>query len=204
MSDDMTAPVNPLVGELQTVQTYTTKDGLTDTQGKVVTRGLAITVWRACDDSKPLRYALTHLATGLAAITKRCGKHIEDAAAAAAAVDIDWTIPDKDDIAAAVKESGFIGSLNKEIGWLCDDHCVGDGPKPPLWEVSCSTCGWVSDVDDGPYTAAEAKRMAADHECEPEMSIRPPGGNWTDPWLVNDDGTVQDVSGGKVPEAATS
>lgn len=186
-------PVNPLTGDLIPVRVYG-KNTWTDAEGKLVTPGLAIT--RTADSDGPARFNLTHLGTGRAATLRRCGKHILDAAQLATEIGIDWTITDMDEITAAVKATSFAEDVKQRIGWMCDTHCVGDGPKPLVWSVSCSTCHWYSG-DDGeePFTAAEAKEVADEHRCEPEMSIRHPvTGKWHDPWLVNKDGTVRDLS----------
>lgn len=189
----LAAPINPLAGDLEPIRVYSTvSKSLVDTEGKVVTPGLAIS---SANDSVPARFNLTHLGSGLAAVHRRCGQHILDAAQLAVESGIDWTIPDKNTITAAIKPTTFAVDLRERTGWMCDDHCVGDGPKPPAWSVSCSTCHWVSEDDDSPLSVADAKRMADDHECEPEMSIRNPAtGVWHATWLVNDDGTVRDVS----------
>jgi hypothetical protein len=191
MSADEPVVVDPLTGELSPVRVHSTKNGWTDTNGKIVVPGLAIT--RSADSS--VRYSITHLGSGLDAVSRRCGQHILDAAELAAESGIDWTVTGKEEIATAVTASTFVADLRGRIGWLCADHCAGDGPKPPQWEVSCSTCGWVSEDDDGLFTAADAKRVADDHDCEPEMSIKDPAtGRWHAVWLVNDDGTVRDAS----------
>jgi hypothetical protein len=49
---------------------------------------------------------------------------------------------------------------------------------PQGWRVRCNTCDWeYEDDDDGPLSPAEARQMAYDHECEPEVRLAPPSGD---------------------------
>jgi hypothetical protein len=87
----------------------------------------------------------------------------------------------------------------KPIEDVACPHCAGTAPAPdetPSWSVRCKTCDWEyeDEYDEGPLTAAEAKQMADDHECEPWVEIRPPGmkDGWMSPRLVNKDGSLVD------------
>lgn len=64
--------------------------------------------------------------------------------------------------------------------------CAGTdtaAPPAPAWQVRCSTCDWEyeDEYNEGPLDEAAAKRMASDHECEPEVELLPPG---ADKWVA--------------------
>lgn len=55
--------------------------------------------------------------------------------------------------------------------------CAGTATEPaPTWRVGCNTCywEWEDDYDEGPLSQKEAKRIADDHECEPDTWVREP------------------------------
>jgi hypothetical protein len=68
-----------------------------------------------------------------------------------------------------------------------------DKPASPSWRVRCNTCywEWEDEFDEGPLSPKDAKSMAHDHECEPEVEIAPPSGEkWFHPYDVSDEGVV--------------
>jgi len=69
-----------------------------------------------------------------------------------------------------------------------------DEQEGPGWRVYCRTCHWEYDEDeDETLTPKEAKQVAYDHHCDPEVEIAPPAGDkWYDPFHVNDDGTLRE------------
>jgi hypothetical protein len=72
--------------------------------------------------------------------------------------------------------------------------CAGF-PKTPEtgWRVGCHTCDWVwqDEYNEGPLAPKEAKGMANDHECEPDVWIAPPSGDRKfQSYEVNDDGSL--------------
>lgn len=167
------APTDPLAGDLQTVHVVNprTANGFHQTRGRVVAPGLAITASADTDQPHPNRYRLTHLPTGLALGTPHCGVHIHAAVQVAVGSGIGWTAG-KDTVTAAAQQIGLAQQLRP---LLCRRWCDGDGPKPPSWGVSCTTCGWQSDEDrDGPLDADDARRLADDHMCEPDVHLEPP------------------------------
>lgn len=77
--------------------------------------------------------------------------------------------------------------------------CAGNAEPPekeaPGWRVRCNTCDWEreDEYDEGPLTPKEAKYMARDHECEPQVEIAPPTGDtWYADWQVKDDGSLHE------------
>lgn len=79
---------------------------------------------------------------------------------------------------------------------LCDNYRNGCPGDPEPWLVRCNTCDWEFDPEeDGEdcVTAKDAKRLAADHECEPWLEINGPGvGKWVPLNSLNDDSTTHD------------
>ena len=182
-----TSPVNPLTGGLASVKVSSRRDesGFREVQGLVVAPGLAITPHSDNGGGKkPDRYLLTHIPSGLSAGTTFCGVHVQQAAKAAAESGVDWTV-DKTAVVDAIKASdGLIPAL---FHVRCADWCDGDGPKPASWNVRCSTCDWEydpeDDIDEGPLTYEEARRMGRDHECEPFIEISAPDtSEWHPDW----------------------
>lgn len=181
-----TEPVNPLAGDLTTVQVAPSRSGdqRIEVQGIVIAPGLAITPHLDNGGKKPNRYRLTHMPSGLAAGTNHCGVHVQQAAKAAIDAGIDWTV-DKDAVVATIKaQDGLIGVL---FNLRCRDWCAGDGPEPPSWSVRCSTCDWQydpeDDFDEGPLTFEDASRIGRDHECEPFIEISSPDSpDWHPDW----------------------
>lgn len=179
---DDTVPVNVL------------KEGVpTQVQGRLVAPGLAITPSMGNKPHKPVRYVLTHVASGLTTGLGRCAVHVEEAAERATGFGIDWTA-DKTAVVEAVKAAGVPNVLGTAP--FCRGWCDGDGPEPKSWSVRCNTCGWVweDEHDEGPLDAKQAKETARDHECEPDVEIAAPDSNrWVEPFQVNDDGTLREV-----------
>lgn len=77
--------------------------------------------------------------------------------------------------------------------------CAGTAAPPeapkPSWRVGCHTCDWVweDEYNEGPLDPEQAKRMADDHECEPEVWVGPPTGDERyAPWQVNKDGSIKE------------
>jgi hypothetical protein len=169
----------------------------TEVPGRIVAPGLAITRSAEFKEHRP-RYNLTHIPSGLTIGITRCGAHIEPTASLAAELGVDWTA-DKDVVIEALMAEGRIGRLR--TGAQCRRHCDGDGPEPKSWEVCCHTCHWEWEDDEGPLDVKQAKEMARDHECQPEVQILPPDSSrWIDPFFVNDDGTVRDLPGKSADE----
>jgi hypothetical protein len=83
--------------------------------------------------------------------------------------------------------------LNDVVCPRCADTAKPPNPEP-TWSVRCNTCDWEweDEYGEGPLGAKEAKRMADDHECDPEMEIQSPDGGWHKPWSVNGDGSLKD------------
>ena len=85
----------------------------------------------------------------------------------------------------------------KEINDVVCPACAGNAEPPekkPTWRVGCRTCDWEweDEYDEGALTAKDAKHMANDHECEPDVWIAPPSGDAKyDPYKVNDDGSLR-------------
>lgn len=57
--------------------------------------------------------------------------------------------------------------------------CAGDenAPAEPSWRVGCRSCDWEyydEDDSDGPLAEKDARQMARDHECEPDVWVKPP------------------------------
>ena len=192
-SEGLTEPVNPLVEPLTAIAVG--KVGTQRTvQGRMVAPGLAITPDKPRERGG-LRYALTHVPSGLAARLDLCGVHVQDMVKLAVDSGIDWTLG-LDEVTAAIKAVD-LGTQLRKAGYCRDDWCAGDGTPPPSWEVSCSTCYWSSadEPDTGPFDAKDAKYEAREHRCEPEVTIRDPATKkWHDPYFVNDDGTVRDMT----------
>lgn len=192
-SETATEPVNPLTGDLTTIAVAkkAATGETTDVQGRLVAPGLAITPSLSTPANKPSRFKLTHVPTGLMVGRPWCGTHVQEIAEVAVAADVDWTAG-QDQTVAAIKA---VDGLSKQFSYWCDDWCEGDGPLPPVWLVRCNTCDWELDDHEGALTAEEAKRAAADHQCEPEIEIRhPETGKWHDEWLVDRDGAVRDLT----------
>lgn len=188
-------PVNPLTEPLTTIFVNRGKTQ-TEVQGRVVAPGLAIVpAHQGAPTPGQLRYMLIHIPSGLAVQMDRCGTHVQDVAAAATASGIDWTLG-QDDVTAAIKASDLLEQF-RGVGYCSDRYCAGDGTPPPTWDVSCDTCYWMWEDEDGagPLTAQEAKYEAREHRCDPQVTIKDPGtGLWHDPYMVKDDGTIRDLT----------
>jgi hypothetical protein len=166
----------------------------TEVPGRIVAPGLAITRVAESKEHRP-RYSLTHVPSGLTIGITRCGAHIEPVARLAAELGVDWAA-DKGVVIEALMAEGRIGRLR--TGAQCRGHCDGDGPEPKSWGACCHTCHWEweDEHDEGPLDAKQAKEVARDHECRPEVQIcAPDSTRWVDPFFVNDDGTVRDLRG---------
>ena len=72
----------------------------------------------------------------------------------------------------------------KEVGWLieepsgeiawCPDHNPVASPSE-IYAVGCYTCDWEDEDDDDPITSEDqAKRVAMEHQCEPDTWIKSP------------------------------
>ena len=151
--------------------------------------GLAITPSQS-EQVKPgrPRFNLMHTATGLAFRTRMCGVHVQEAGVLAVDSGVDWTIPAKEDVVAAIKATDLLSRITP-VSWCGDGWCKGDGPAPPTYGVRCNTCDWEweDEHDEGPLTLREARRMADDHECETRMEIRSPiTEKWHDEYALTD------------------
>jgi hypothetical protein len=168
-----------------------------EVEGRVIAPGLAITP--SVQDN---RYALTHIPSGLAFLTDRCSAHIDRVAEMAASLSaehgIDWTQDDKSLTGQPeTRKKLFVvaDAIQSEFGF-CRGRACGQ-EDAPTWRVRCNTCDWEWDdeYDEGPLNAKEAKRMARDHECEPDIEIQAPDSDnvWVRPDRVSDDGTLHEV-----------
>ncbi|MGN9802026.1 hypothetical protein [Micromonospora sp. L32] len=176
---------------VQTVQIIRGKD-LIDVEGRIIAPGLAITP----SGDEGTRFGISHLPSGKAVITGRCAEHVEEAARLITGhpKPIDWTRTDEA-IVADEAAKDLVVSVNGAVG-----PCYGCGPKydGPTWSVRCTTCDWdwQDDFDEGPLDVEAARSMARDHECEPNVQLRPPGENskWVPEWRVNRDGSIGGAS----------
>ncbi len=157
-------------------------------EGELIAPGLAIT---PMPDRVEERFSITHMPSGRSAIQDRCAKHIEDAAALLLLADVDWTVPVAELVAQqAVKD--LIASTSKALG-----HCRRFCGTGPSWQVRCHTCDWEyePELEDGPLDAKNAKWIADEHRCDPEVQIAAPDSTkWLATWQVNDDGTPRGAS----------
>ncbi len=137
----------------------------------------------------PRRYTISHAPSGLSIPTgPHCATHLREAVNALPASGIDWT-QDKDTLLA---DKGRLAELVIPPRRLCDNVHYGCPGDPDPWHIRCNTCDWEYDPEDGdlgdvPTTAAEARRIANDHECEPWIEIRKPGTDtWQPPYVFSD------------------
>jgi hypothetical protein len=179
-TETVTQPINPLVGDLQTINVAQTKhqgDGTREVPGRIVAPGLAI-VPTVHNDGTPQHYTLTHVPSGFRASGIRCGLHIQESINTATSHGIDWTVG-KEQVIAAIKA---VDGLPWELRGGCPDWCTGDGPKPPSWRVRCDTCWWEweDEHDEGPLDENGAREAARGHVCERQVEIQAPG---ADEWV---------------------
>lgn len=187
MSTEEPKAVDPLIGELSPVSLVHNKERK-EVQGRLLAPGLAITPSQS-ERVKPdrPRFNLTHTPTGLAFRTRMCGVHVQEAGRLAAESSVDWTIPDKDDMVAAIKATDLLDRVGPVT--CGDGYCEGDGPAPPSYGVRCLTCDWEweDEYDEGPLTLEQAREQASDHECEKWMEIHSPvTGKWHEKWAVTE------------------
>jgi hypothetical protein len=177
-----TASVNPLTGDLVTISVVrsTNPPAREDVAARMIKPGLAIVSAKPDDQPEGRQlFNLCHVPTGLGVSMRMCGQHVQVAAELAAATPVDWTVPDKNDVVAAIKTTDLLDQLRPISP--CRDWCAGDGPEPPSYSVRCHTCDWewVDEDDEGPLSLKAAERLADGHECEPEVQIKSPV---TDRW----------------------
>lgn len=165
-----------------TVTSYSGVEG-PEVEGLLITPGLAVTP----SLDTPNRFSLTHIPSGRYVIPSQCAEHVEEAAQMAKGAGIDWT-RDKEAIVADPTVRELVPTLVNR----CWGRCNPSTPQPPPWRVQCHTCGWVwEDEEDEGCDAKEAKQLALEHECEPEVTIAPSDGDtWYLPYEVKDDGTL--------------
>lgn len=157
-------------------------------RGRLVMPGLAVVPsrWRPED-----RFTLVHTVSGSKFLGDRCLPHINQAADLAATLsdqnNIHWGVGKEEllgDTADRERLVQVLREIQNTIGLQCRERACGD-PGAPSWSVRCVTCNWEweDDYNEGPLDEAEAKRLADDHECEPEVQVRAPGDNtrWVTP-----------------------
>jgi hypothetical protein len=165
-----------------------------DRRGDVQVEGFPVAPGLAIVPSlnEPDRFSLTHVPSGRAVIQGKCLEHIETVMRSVRDFPIDWTRAPEELVAdEAVKDAAR--SLNDEAGF-CYGRCNPSTPPQPSWRVYCRTCHWEweDEFGEGPLDAETAKKMARDHDCQPEVQIGPPDSDrWLDPFFVNDDGTLK-------------
>jgi len=77
-----------------------------------------------------------------------------------------------------------LSQTGKPLDDVCCPACSGADVEPAAasWSVRCDGCNW--ELEDDPFDDPEpldakgALSIAHDHECEPVMEIRAPGGEW--------------------------
>lgn len=179
-----TEPINPLAGQLQIVAVHDSKSatGAREVEGAPVAPGLAITPSQS-ERHRNGRYCVTHLPSGLIVGRPCCGQHVQDVAAIAVRSGIDWNL-EKNPLIEALRA---VDGLMDQLAYRCSEWCVGDGPEPPSYGVHCHTCDWEweDEYDEGPLTREQARQMAGNHECQPEVLIQSPvTGKWHPDWQL--------------------